>query len=328
MPAPSCSASSSTSTSRTSSPRCSRSPASSASRPPPPDGAVAAPGFSRSSGLVVAPAHADRRRQPCRLDRHACRRERGTLALRHPDVRRDLELAPPSSSAAANETVSRPGASQNTTVPQARQRPRLAPCSETAARSQIECRLVADGEIAPVARPMRATARRSPPGTPSQWQTITSRTGPSIAKRTAPQGQAPWPRHAGSAGEQAIEIAVRRPPAARDADQAGCRDLADVHAGVVERLDELGRLAGGRGRRRASSARPRPGSTTSTRVGEQLAAALGDARRHGRRPTTGGCRAPRAGPRATTRGHQPGSKRAAPGFGSNCPSGSYSACEK
>ena len=123
---------------------------------------------------------------------------------------------------------------------------------------------------------MPATARPSPPGTASQWQTITSRTGPSIAKRTAPQGQAPSPRHAGSAGEQAVEVVVRRPPAAGDADQAGVRDLAHVHAGVVERLDELGRLAAtGRKATRVERS-PSAGLTTSTRVGEELPAALGD----------------------------------------------------
>src|SRR4051794_9383574 len=40
-----------------------------------------------------------------------------------------------------------------------------------------------------------------------------------------------------------MEVALRRPPAAGDADEACRRDLPDVDVGLVERRHELGRVA-------------------------------------------------------------------------------------
>ena len=104
------------------------------------------------------------------------------------------------------------------------------------------------------ARPTRPTGRPSPPGTRRSGR----RSRPARGRRSRSGRRRRGRRRAASRrqrGEQAVEVAVGRPPAARDPDQPGARDVAHVHACAVERLDELRRSRRARGRRRASSAR-------------------------------------------------------------------------
>ena len=160
------------------------------------------------------------------------------------------------------------------------------------ASSQINGRLVLDGEIVAGRRPLRATARLSPPGTPRSGRR--SHRGQARRSRSGQRRRDRSPRAVIQAAPRAtIEVVVRRPPAARDR-TSPARDLAHVDAGCVER-STTPRLAAGRGTRPGSSAR-RGDDLDAVR---EAPAALGDRGRMIEGPGGPRCRAPRAGRRAT-----------------------------
>ena len=208
--------------------------------------------------------------------------------------------APSSSRSAANDTVSRPGASQKTTVPQVRQRPRLASCSETAARSQARARLVLDDEIAPVrggGRPR--AARRLLAGVAVADEHVAHR--PVDREAHGPAGAGSLAPHAGSAASRRSRSPsdVHQPHETRTSPLPGISRTCT--SCCVERLDELGRIAAERGTRRAWSARPPAGSRA----------------RRGRRAGRGSARRPRPRARRPTRaalerGKQAGERRRRP----------------
>ena len=92
-----------------------------------------------------------------------------------------------------------------------------------------------------------------------------------------------------NAGDEPIEILVARPPAARDADEAATRDVADVDALRVQPSDESGRVVLRCGRRRASRP-PRARRARPERPGAHGSAS--QRRQHARATTPVGARAP------------------------------------
>ncbi len=198
------------------------------------------------------------------------------------------------------------------------------PCSETAARLPVEGRLVVDHEIRPVrGRRGPRASRRLTAGVAVAHDHVSHR---AVDRRSERPRRGRRPRVSrGQRRQQPVEIAVGRPPAARDADQPGAGDLAHVHTLRVEHLDERRRISRARETRRASSTGS--GLTTSTRVAssarQRSATAAAWSKAHAGRVSIAASR-----PARDDVGHQFGSKRAAPGRGSKLPSGSYAACEK
>ena len=136
-------------------------------------------------------------------------------------------------------------------------------------------RLVGDGEIAPVGGGCcPRAARRLPAGVAVADDHVADGAVDREADGAAGAGALRWSR--GSAGEQPVEIAVRGPPAAGDADQAAVRDLAHVH---VRRRGAPRRARRPRRRARKATSVERScsaGADDLDPVGEKLPAALGD----------------------------------------------------
>ena len=149
----------------------------------------------------------------------------------------------------------------------------------------------------------------------SQWQTITSRTGPSIEKRTAPQGQEP----------SRVTPAERR-AAARDRRRTSTSRTRPGSApcpgsparGRRRAWSDSTSSAGSPGARKATSVERSSGVTTSTRAAsssrQRSATAAAWSKRPGRPLSSAASR-----PASDDAGHQFGSKRAAPGRGSKRP---------
>ncbi len=222
----------------------------------------------------------------------------------------------------ANDTVSRPGASQKTTVPHRRQRPRAALCSDTAASSQ------AMAASPPTARSSRRTAdaAQGPPVAfrhSWQWQTMMSRTGPSIVYSTAPHGHAP------ALTTRASPRAARDPRRRSTSRTRPSRDpfresRGRGHPRGRERRRALRDSLTGRN---ATSVDRFSGTITSTSVlsflRQRSATAAACSNAHSGRPSSAVSKPASDGP-----GSQLRSKRTAPGRGRNVPSRSLSIFEK
>ena len=125
------------------------------------------------------------------------------------------------------------------------------------------------------------------------------------------------------AGDEAAEVVLARPPAARRAHQVPARQLADDDAALDELRDELRRDRPAGGTRRASSGR------AASRPRRARRAARGSAppsRPRARSATPDACRARRRGRRAPGRRSSRRRSARAPSFGVNAPDGSYAVC--
>ena len=110
-------------------------------------------------------------------------------------------------------------------------------------------------------------------------------------------------------GDEAVEVVVARPPAARDPDEPAARELADVDAGRVEPSTTTSAGSSPSGRKLTSVARS-AGVTTSTRAESSSRHRSAAVRTRARSTTRDGARAPRASPGACPATTSRGSKRA------------------